>query len=330
MSCDARVVRFVVCGAGAVGGVLGARLFQQGHDVTLVARGPHFDAIRSAGLRLQDPGGEVRLPIPAVAHPGQLTWRGDEVALITVKTQHTAQLLSDLAAVAPSTLPVVCAQNGVHNELEALRRFSEVYGVTVNAPTAHLEPGLVQAYSAPVTGILDVGRFPHGVDDTTAALSATFTEAGFDSRAISDVARWKHRKLLTNLGNAVEVVCGPAARPGPLVDLAITEGEACLRGAGIPVASAEEDVARRGALIQQHPVHGESRAGGSSWQSVVRGATSIETDYLNGEIVLLGRRHDVPTPVNTLLGGIASQVAVGRARPAAITVEAFYSLLGKP
>lgn len=119
----------------------------------------------------------------AVAHPGQLTWRGDEVALITVKTQHTAQLLSDLAAVAPSTLPVVCAQNGVHNELEALR--------------AHLEPGLVQACSALVTGILDVGRFLHGVDDTTAALSATFTEAGFDSRAISDVARWKHRKLLT-------------------------------------------------------------------------------------------------------------------------------------
>lgn len=89
-------------------------------------------------------------------------------------------------------------------------------------------------------------------------------------------------------------------------------------------------MARRGALIQQHPVHGESRAGGSSWQSVARGATSIETDYLNGEIVLLGRRHDVPTPVNTLLGRIASQVAVGRARPAAITVEASYSLLGKP
>src|SRR4051812_43016153 len=52
---DTRPVRFVVYGAGAVGGVVGARLFQSGADVVLVARGPHHDVIGSDGLRLEAP-----------------------------------------------------------------------------------------------------------------------------------------------------------------------------------------------------------------------------------------------------------------------------------
>ncbi|WUJ19490.1 hypothetical protein OHS70_07955 [Streptomyces sp. NBC_00390] len=44
-----------------------------------------------------------------------------------------------------------------------------------------------------------------------------------------------------------------------------------------------------------------SRTGGSTWQSLVRGTGSIETDHLNGEMVLLGRQQGVPTPVNEVL-----------------------------
>ena len=47
-----------------------------------------------------------------------------------------------------------------------------------------------------------------------------------------------------------------------------------------------------------HDIGGRRRGGGSSWQSLARGTGTIETDYLNGEIVLLGRLHGVPTPVN--------------------------------
>jgi 2-dehydropantoate 2-reductase len=49
------------------------------------------------------------------------------------------------------------------------------------------------------------------------------------------------------------------------------------------------------------PIEGVVRAGSSSQQSLMRGTGSIETDYLNGEIVLLGRLHGVPTPVNAAL-----------------------------
>ena len=54
---------------------------------------------------------------------------------------------------------------------------------------------------------------------------------------------------------------------------------------------------------------GRERAGSSSWQSLARGTGAIETDYLNGEIVLLGRLHGVPTPVNAALCALAERYA---------------------
>ena len=57
-------VRFVVYGAGAIGGVVGARLFQSGHDVALIARGAHYEAIRDHGLRIQSPDDDATLDDP--------------------------------------------------------------------------------------------------------------------------------------------------------------------------------------------------------------------------------------------------------------------------
>jgi 2-dehydropantoate 2-reductase len=91
-------------------------LFQHGHDVVLLGRGRHLELICSQGLRLQDPAGEQALRIAAVDHPRSVDWRGDEVCLIALKSQHSEHVLSQLAGVAPSHLPVVCLQNGVRNE----------------------------------------------------------------------------------------------------------------------------------------------------------------------------------------------------------------------
>jgi 2-dehydropantoate 2-reductase len=320
-------VRFVVYGAGAVGGVVGARLFEHGHPVVLIARGDHYRAIRDGGLRIQDPTGEQTLPTPVVDHPSGVEWTGDDVALVAVKSQHTSGVLRELATVAPPELPIVCLQNGVANEAEALRRFANVYAVPVASPTAHLEPGVVQAYSSPITGILDIGRYPEGVDDVAVSVATALSASTFDARAIPDVARWKWRKLITNLGNAIEAVCGPVARGGTIGQRAAAEGEACLAAAGIDAATTEEDRERRGDLLRLRPVAGQKRQGGSSWQSLARQAPGIESDYLNGEVVLLGRLHGVPTPVNALLQRLANRLAATGARPGSITPDGFEDLL---
>src|SRR5215216_2316327 len=126
-------MRFVVLGAGAIGGVVGARLAQHGHDVLLIARGAHYEAIRDHGLRVESPDESVTLKIPVVDNPAGITWTGDDVLLLATKTQDTETALDGLVA-APSTLPILCAQNGVANERIAAQRFANVFGVFVWCP----------------------------------------------------------------------------------------------------------------------------------------------------------------------------------------------------
>jgi 2-dehydropantoate 2-reductase len=229
-------MRFIVYGAGAIGGVLGGRLFQAGEDVMLIARGPHHDAIRDVGLTIECPTGSVTLPVPVVDHPSRITFTGDDVVLLAVKGQHTADAIAALDAAAPDGVPVVSLQNGVENERRLLRTFADVYPVCVMMPAAHLEPGVVQASSTPVEGILDIGRHPEGVDDRAEAIVAAFRRAGFDSVARPDIARWKRRKLLLNLATAIDAVCGLEGAGSRLYELVVDEGVRCFDAAGLDVA----------------------------------------------------------------------------------------------
>jgi len=311
-------MRYVVFGAGAIGAVVGGRLSQAGCDVTLIARGAHLEALRANGLRLESPAGTDTVRVAAVGHPREIDWGANAVVLLAMKAQQTAIALIELATVAPPETPIVCLQNGIANEPTALRLFSNVYAVSVACPTSHLEPGVVQAWSAPVTGLLDIGCYPTGTDRLSEAVAADFRAATFSSYAVDAILRWKHRKLLTNLGNAIEAVCGPHERLGPLGDLLAAEGEAVLSAAGLEAATAQEDRDRRSNLIQPGEIDGQTRPGGSSWQSLRRGTGDIETDYLNGEIVLLGRVHGIPTPANALLQALARELAVNRQAPGAV------------
>ena len=77
------------------------------------------------------------------------------------------------------------------------------------------------------------------------------------------------------------------------------------------------------------PIAGQRRVrGGSSWQSLARRPGSIESDYLNGEIVLLGRLHGVPTPVNTVLQRIANRLAVTGTPPVSMSLAEIEQEIG--
>jgi 2-dehydropantoate 2-reductase len=214
-----------------------------------------------------------------------------------------------LASVAPNDTAIVSVQNGVANEPTALRFFPSVYGICVMCPAVHLEPGVVDASSTPVSGLLDIGRYPEGVDATAAGISAALQSSTFQSELRPDIMRWKYGKLLNNLANSVDALCGPAARVGDTGERARAEAVGVLHAAGIPFVDREEDAARRGDILRWEPGGGQLRPGASSWQSLARGTGSIEADYLNGEIVWLGRLHGVPTPVNEALRQLANRAA---------------------
>jgi 2-dehydropantoate 2-reductase len=319
-------MRFAVLGAGAIGGAIGGRLLQAGHDVTLIARGAHLDAIRARGLELQTPDEDVRLPVRAVRSPAEAEIGPDDVVILAVKSQDTVAALDELARAAPGAA-VVCAQNGIANERAALRRFARVYGMYVYLSAQYLTPGVVQVFSAPVSGLLDVGRFPHGVDETAEAVARALTAAGFASRATEDVMRMKRTKLLGNLVNAIQIVCGGDGDDAQeLHARARDEAEACYAAAGLDWTPRAEVRARGAEVSPPRPVHGAEHRFSSSWQSLQRGTGRIEVDYLNGEVVLLGRMHGVPTPVNTEIQRLAGRIARDGAEPDRAAVAALLAM----
>jgi len=312
-------MRYVIIGAGAVGGAIGGRLAEAGHEVVLVARGAQYAALRAHGLRLVTPDGPRTHRLPTVDGPGALgELRADDVLVLAVKTQDSQAALEAWGPVpvagggtAAERLPLVCAQNGVESQRLALRRFRHVYGVCVWLPATFVEPGVVSAAGTPLTGILRLGRYPYGVDETARRIGADLEKARFEAPVVPDVARWQYAKLLGNLANAIEAVSGviDSAEGEALYERVRAEGEAVLTAAGIAYASAEEQKEARGDKIRLEPLDGAGRGGGSSWQSLSRGTGTIEADYLNGEIALLGRLHGVPTPLNDLLQRLANDFA---------------------
>jgi 2-dehydropantoate 2-reductase len=310
--------RWVVVGAGAIGGTIGGRLHQGGADVVLVARGEHGAALRKRGLLLRDPDTEVVLDIASVERPGDLTWRDGDVVVLATKTQDAPAALDAVAAVSPTT-PVVCATNGVAAERMALRRFAAVHGMCVMLPAAHLEPGVVEASSAPCSGILDLGLASGGHDDVDVDLAAALEAGAFVAAPDDAILRRKRAKLLMNLSNVIDAACGRQLGIEGLSATAAAEGVACFGAAGLEFASEEEDQARRGDHIRMRPINGQRRGGGSTWQSLARGIGSTEADYLNGEIVLLGRLHGVPTPINLGLQQLARRLVADHVPPGSMT-----------
>ena len=294
-------MRYIIIGAGAIGATMGGLLADGGHDVVLTARGEHADVLRRDGLTLRRPDRELHLRLPVFAVPDlQLTT--DDVLIVAVKSQHTESILNDLVGLevdgstAGERLPLVSAQNGVSNEPAALRLFARVYGISLILPATHLEPGVVIAEGSPTAGVLRIGRYPSGLDEVTAALAGDLAECGFVAEEKSDVMAWKRSKLLSNLGNALEVL--EPADPDAVQAAAEAEAQRCFEAAQLSVISPGEFRAPPGDQARPVPVDGHTRSGGSTWQSVQRGQGSIETDYLNGEIVLLGRQLGIDTPVN--------------------------------
>lgn len=312
-------MRFIVYGTGAVGGPIAAKLVDSGHDVIAVARGDHARVMARDGLLLETPATSLRVRLPVVTDPGEMTLRPGDVVIVSVKSQDMPPVLERLTKTMPWDTPIICAQNAVVNEREALRFFPNVYGMNVMLIGTHLHPGVVQVYTSPLHGLLDVGRYPGGLDEVNREVCAALERSGFESTPRADIMRWKYAKLLMNLNNAIEVAVGPGFGYSETFGRARAEGEACLRAAGIEYVSREEDAAHRGNKLRFHLVGDQDRGGGSTWQSFRRGSGSVETDFLNGEIVLLGRLHGIGTPANAFLQRLMRRMLVDGRTPGSMS-----------
>jgi 2-dehydropantoate 2-reductase len=317
-------VRVIIYGAGAVGSAIGGRLRQGGADVVLVARAAHVAAIADNGLTVRAAQGSEVVEIAAVTSIDQLEPTGDDVVLITAKTQDTPQIHSALFEWDPN-VSVVCGTNGVEHERMALRRFARVYAMVIQLPAQFETPGEVTVLCAPTNAILDVGRYPFGVDDTATRLAAMIDASpALLSEADPDVMTKKYAKLLVNLGNVADAACGIAGRRARVTAAALEEGQHAYRAAGIAweqTAERVEHYKQRAKTMQFDIPSGDTFIGGSTWQSLMKGAPTLETDYFNGEIIMLGRLHGVATPTNEFLQQYAARLLRGEVHAGSVTTD---------
>ena len=279
-------MKYIIYGAGGIGGVVGARLFQAGFNTRLVARGEHQQRIRKNGLRLIAPQEDVTLAIPLEEDPQKLQLCENTAVLLCVKSQHTHEVLETLQKVpGASRAHIVCLQNGVSNEREVARRFSNVYAAVVNLPASFIHPGEVVTHAYGCGGIMDVGRYPYGLGAAVEVIADNFRSAGFSSFAEPNVMRFKYAKLLTNLFNLLQAALTDANASDSKVELKKIHGllrqEAlqCFDSAGVDCASREQVKDRHRGVYSMVEIPGHPRTGGSSWQSMQRGTGNIETAY---------------------------------------------------
>ncbi|EJJ31426.1 ketopantoate reductase family protein [Rhizobium sp. CF142] len=309
------MTRYIIIGAGAVGASLAAQFELSGLDYALVGRGAQIRHIIDRGLTYQRPAGtrQIRLNAFDTAQPPPL--RQDDILLLTVKSQDAAEALAFWSwralegseTLTASGLPIVTFQNGLATEAAALRLFANVYGASILTPARFTETGKVVVGGDPKVAIVTLGRYPHGADETAARLVADLVRSDYIAETSSDIRRWKAAKLLHNVRNVLELFDGAEDARAAFSAALVEEAEAVLKAAGYSFASPSE---RTVSIVNWKIAENSGIRPGqqSTWQSFTRGASS-EVDYLNGEIVLLGRLHGIDTPFNQAAQEIAGSVA---------------------
>jgi 2-dehydropantoate 2-reductase len=286
-------------GAGALGGYYGALLARAGHDVTLVARGPHLAALRAGGLRLRSAAhGDVTVAVPATDRPEEV---GEvDLVLVGVKAYDldaAAQQLRPLVGPATAVLPV---QNGV----DATERLARAVGATAVLSGAAVvavvreAPGIVRHDGG---GRLVLGEPGGGTSPRTACLLEALRGAGIAAEVPPDVrvALWEKFAAVCANGGVTALTRLPA---GPvlacpetraLFRATVAEVVAVGRAAGVPLPDPDDYADGVVATLERYPPWTKS-----SMLVDLEAGRRLELEAITGAAVRRGAAAGVPTPAN--------------------------------
>ena len=292
MNETAKLGPITVMGAGAVGCYYGGMLARAGHDVTLIARAQHVEAVQRSGLRMETKAFDAYVPMHASAEASGA--RGAKLVLFSVKSTDTERAGAALAPYVEPGAVVLSLQNGVDNaERLAAALGREVVPAVVYVAVEMAGPGHVRHHGR---SELLIGRSP-----ASARIAAAFGAAGVPVEVSGNVIGALWAKLVVNCAyNALSAITQlPYGRmvqgegvPAVMRDV-VDECLAVARAAGVEVPRD---------LLQAVPRIAETMPGqfSSTAQDLARGKPT-EIEHLNGFVVRKGEAHGVPTPVNRTL-----------------------------
>lgn len=285
-------MRIAVVGAGAVGCYYGGLLAQAGHQVVLIGRPTHVDAICAHGLMLERDSGREHIKLDASTTPDSV--KGADLVLVCVKSADTQDVAQQIKPYLSSGTLVLSLQNSVGNA-QILRGIEgcQVIAAAVYVGTEMVGPGHVRHHGQ---GSLMIGSGPES--ETLAVLLET---AKIPTKVSEDIEAVLWAKLIVNCAyNALSAVTDQPygriiaqAQARALIISIVAECEAVAKACGVKVFAGQ---------LERVLAVGESMAGqfSSTAQDLRRGRPT-EIDYLNGYIVQQGSTHGIPTPINQAL-----------------------------
>ncbi|WP_373067690.1 2-dehydropantoate 2-reductase [Gemmatimonas sp.] len=299
-------LRVAVVGAGAIGGVLGARLQQAGHDVTFIARGATLAALKTRGLVLESVDGNLTLPsVQVTADPSTLGVV--DIVLVCVKATQIASLAPSLRPLVGPSTAVIPVQNGVEASglLAAALGEGNVLEGLGRVLVEQVDPGHI--LHTAVTPIVEFGRRAGAPVQSAAYVqidrfAAALRGAGLVAILPDDmgVALWEKFLFIEPIGAvgaAARVPFGvvrsvPESRA--LIDAALHEVRKV--GQAVGVAWPADSMVRVWARYDSLPPDGST-----SLQRDLMAERPSEFDAQTGAVVRIGRAHGVPTPVHDVL-----------------------------
>lgn len=297
-------MKIAVMGAGAVGCYYGGMLARAGHEVVLIGRPQHVDAIKRKGLFLEAQEFQEHVPMRASTDASSI--HGAELVLCCVKSTDSASAAKEMKPhLAPATL-VLSLQNGVDNaeRLQALLG-REVFPAVVYVATEMAGAGHVKHHGR---GDLVIGPSAH-----SEKLATLFTDAGVPMEVSDNVAGALWAKLILNCAyNALSAITqmpyGRLVQAEGVEDMMRDVVDECLTVAHSDSVDVPENI--------WEAVRGIARAMSTQISStahdVARGKPS-EIDHLNGYVLARGKAHGISTPVNRTLHSLVKLLESGSA-----------------
>ena len=291
-------MRFAIFGAGGLGAYYGARLVDKGYDVSFIARGPHFEAMRNNGLRVISPVGDLYLENPQVTDQPRDIGEVD-VVIIAVKSWHVAEIIPILESLIGDRTVMLPFLNGVDAPDQLADAFGEesVLGGLSRIFSEIESPGIVRHLNP--GAYIEFGELNGERSSRVEALANVFREAGIETEVSCNIrcALWQKLLLVgswAGLGalsqSSLGVVCDqPELRS--LVDEAMDEGIAVGRALEYPLP----DNLKQKMWDFYHGVPHDTTA--SMMRDILAGRPS-ELEAWNGAIIRFGNQVGVPTPVH--------------------------------
>ena len=303
-------MRIGVMGAGSVGGYLGGMLARGGHDVSLIVRGAHLEAIRERGLRVVRDHEEFTVACTATDDPADVG--PVEVALLTTKTYQNAVSVPAMTPMVGPETTVLCLQNGIDSYLTP----AEAFGADrVMAGAVYIEAGRDGPGVARQAG--DVVRVVFGETDGSLSergrvIAEALNGSGIPAEFTDDLRTGLWSKFLfistmagvTSMARATLAELMPQPEWRDVVVGCLREIEAAGRANGVnfPPDVHEATLAYIDSNLAdlQASMHTDVMAG-----------RPLELETFTGAVVRAGRAGGVPTPINDVIYAMLKPLAAG-------------------